>query len=117
LVSHYCTCVGLILLSVPCSSPPTASQGRAASLPRSRSVPIFSLKFEWIQRAFGRSSGCESWGAILGDLRSFVQVLKFIQDPIIMIPPRTGRGWGREGFGTRRLGRGDDRGGHQGYAW
>jgi hypothetical protein len=56
-------------------------------------------------------------GAILGDLRSFVQVLKFIQDPIIMIPPRTGSGWGREGFGTRRLGRGDDRGGHQGYAW
>jgi hypothetical protein len=40
-----------------------------------------------------------------------VQVLNFRPAPVAMVPPRSGRGWGREGFATGKRGRGDGRGG------
>jgi hypothetical protein len=48
-----------------------------------------------------------SRGTMSGDRRSFVQVLKKKLAPVVMVPPRRPRGWGREGFSAVRFGRGD----------
>jgi hypothetical protein len=40
-----------------------------------------------------------------------VLVLNFRPTPIAMVPPRSSRGWGREGFGAGKHGRGDGSGG------
>jgi hypothetical protein len=36
---------------------------------------------------------------------------------VVMVPPRCPRGWGRQGFGTRRSGRGAGRTGRQSMSW
>lgn len=59
-----------------------------------------------------------------GDTRSFAQVVRARYAPCVMVPPRPGREWGREGFGSGRGGGGegwggrdDGRFGRHGFSW
>jgi hypothetical protein len=55
-------------------------------------------------------------GTIRGDHRSFVCLVRSKPTPVVMVPPRHPRGWGREGFGGGRMGRGAGRTGQQGLS-
>jgi hypothetical protein len=43
---------------------------------------------------------------VQGDRRSFAQVVRKRRAPMVMVPPRWPWGWGRDGFGSGRYGRG-----------
>jgi hypothetical protein len=44
-------------------------------------------------------------------------VVKVKFTPVILVPAKPVRGWGREGFGARRAGRGGGRTCRHGFAW
>jgi hypothetical protein len=46
-------------------------------------------------------------GTWFGDRRPFIQVVRKRPAPTVMIPRGRPRGWGREGYGAGRFGRGD----------
>jgi hypothetical protein len=89
----------------PCLSP---SRSVSGSFSTPKSHPPYSPNLSWISQACQNSLPCESYGGVTvsADQRSFVQVLKTRLAPIAMVPPRPGRGWGRESFGAGRGGQG-----------
>jgi hypothetical protein len=52
-----------------------------------------------------------------GDSRSFAQVVRSKQAPVVRIPLRPTRGWGQSGTGPGRGSRGGGRSGRHGYSW
>jgi hypothetical protein len=81
------------------------------------SNPSSAPNLEWVYHALGKRGRSKGWsGTLSGDCRYFAQVVRSKQAPVIMIPPRPARGWGRNGVGSGRGGRGDDRIDRQGYS-
>jgi hypothetical protein len=102
------------------SSSPHLSPPGSGSVwnPPLASSSTYSPNLSWIVRSCRKSSASEFWeGTVDRDCRSFVQVLKIRLAPTAMVPPRPGRGWGREGFSVDKGGRGGGRSGRPGYAW
>jgi hypothetical protein len=91
---------------VPLSSPNFSVVSTGSSV-RSASRPTFSPNLVWVAEECGKGSSSKCWkGSVSGDSRSFVQVLQSRPATICMVPPRQNRGWGRQGFGSRRGGQG-----------
>jgi hypothetical protein len=88
-------------------SPPHLQSRVSLGFGASCSNPSFAPNLEWIYHALGKRGRSEGWSGMLsGDCHSFAQVVRSKQAPVIMIPPRSVRGWDRNGIGPGRGGRG-----------